>query len=328
MVNYVQRVLNPAWYHGHGAKPPYFEGWYFKVVNADETQRWAFIPGVHINEDKQKTHTFIQVLNGSTAESYYHVLPTFEAQENTFDVRLEDNYFREDRILFNLDDEIGAISGELTFHNLKPWPINITSPGYMGRFAWLPFLETYHGVLSFDHEIQGSLNLYGVNVDFTGGRGYIEKDWGKAFPDGYIWQQSNHFDTVGTSFTGSIAVVPNIGRTFTGFGIGLWHEGQLLSFTTYNGAKIDTVEVSHDSVTWAIYNRDYELRVVTERAEGGLLKGPEREDMLKRVDETMKATMKVEVYELFGPRKSLIFKETGRNAGLEVVGDMTRILTA
>jgi hypothetical protein len=32
-------------YHGHGKRPPFFEGWYYKLVSADETQRYAVIPG-------------------------------------------------------------------------------------------------------------------------------------------------------------------------------------------------------------------------------------------------------------------------------------------
>ncbi|MCK7537696.1 MAG: tocopherol cyclase family protein [Marinilabiliales bacterium] len=30
-------------------------------------------------------------------------------------------------------------------------------------------------------------------ADFSGGRGYIEKDWGHSFPSAYVWMQSNHF---------------------------------------------------------------------------------------------------------------------------------------
>ena len=63
----------------------------------------------------------------------------------------------------------------------------------MGPYTFAPFMECYHGVLSFDHTIAGSLAVDGQELDFTGGHGYIEKDWGQAFPKAWIWTQSNHF---------------------------------------------------------------------------------------------------------------------------------------
>jgi hypothetical protein len=48
-------------YHGHGKQPPFFEGWYYKLVSADETHRIAVIPGVQLGEDG---HAFVQVLDG------------------------------------------------------------------------------------------------------------------------------------------------------------------------------------------------------------------------------------------------------------------------
>ena len=29
MPSFIQRVMHPEWYHGHGKRPPFFEGWYF-----------------------------------------------------------------------------------------------------------------------------------------------------------------------------------------------------------------------------------------------------------------------------------------------------------
>ena len=327
MINYVQRVMNPAWYHGRGAKPPFFEGWYYKLVNQDESQRWAIIPGVFVNEESTKSHAFVQVLNGNTGASYYHRFGTFKAEENAFDITIgRTNHFTLEQFSLDFADEHGAISGELRFEGLQPWPISILSPGVMGWYAWLPTMQTYHGVLSFDHHIDGQLNLYGETVDFTGGRGYIEKDWGQSFPEGYIWMQSNHFETAGTSLTASIARVPNTSDT-RGFIVGLWHDGDLYSFTTYNNTEIEKLIIDEHTVEWIMYRNDAELHITAQRASGGLLKGPEVDGMNMRVAETMQATIDYQLYEIFGPRKTLIAQGTGRNAGLEVVGDIELLLT-
>lgn len=326
MFNYIQRVMNPVWYHGHGKNPPFFEGWYFKCVTADERQKWAFIPGIFKNKEEQKSHAFVQVLDGNNGTAKYHRYSTsdFIAKEMAFDVQLGNNHFQLHHITLNIDDELGKISGELSFINLHPWERTIFAPGVMGPFAWLPFLECYHGICSLDHQIEGTLNIYGSEINFDGGRGYIEKDWGQSFPTGYIWQQSNHFDGIGTSLTASFATVPNVGRTFAGFIVGLWHNKQLYSFTTYNGSNVEYLRVTDNQVSWALRNRKYRLQVEATRTKGGLLLGPEREDMHKRVDETLKSTIQVRLIELSS--KDVIFEGVGRNGALEVVGDLSMIV--
>lgn len=326
MANFISEILNPAWYHGAGKQAPFFEGWYFKLINKAEDQRWAIIPGIFINEDPSKTHTFIQVLNGTTGEATYHRFGSFEAKENDFDVRVDQSNFRQDHISLNVEDEIGTLKGELTFKGLQPWPVTPLSPGYMGPLAWLPFLECYHGVLSFDHEIEGTLELYGQTVDFTGGRGYIEKDWGQAFPTAYIWQQTNHFDTENTCLTASIATLPVLGQERIGFNVALWLEGNLQFFSTYNRSNVDVLKVTDDHVEWVVYNSNYELIIHSTRAEGGLLVGPEREDMQKRVNETMQASVDVQLNKIDGARKFTVYEGHGRNAALEVVGDLSPLL--
>jgi hypothetical protein len=108
----------------------------------------------------------------------------------------------------------------------------------MGWYAWVPFMECYHGIVSLDHEIQGALQVDGQRVDFSGGRGYIEKDWGPSFPSAWIWLQTNHFGVPGTSLTASIAVIPWMRSSFSGFIVGFLHGGRLYRLATYTGAKV------------------------------------------------------------------------------------------
>ena len=50
MFKRLNAFFNPEQFHGWGKKKKYFEGWYFKVVNADETKALAFIPGIAMDE--------------------------------------------------------------------------------------------------------------------------------------------------------------------------------------------------------------------------------------------------------------------------------------
>ncbi len=74
-----------------------------------------------------------------------------------------------------------GFKGEVEFSNQVPWRKKWYSPGIMGPFSFMPFMECYRGILSMDHSIKGSLTIDGEEIDFHNGRGYMEKDWGARF---------------------------------------------------------------------------------------------------------------------------------------------------
>jgi hypothetical protein len=78
----------------------------------------------------------------------------------------------------------------------------------MGPYSFAPFMECNHGILSMDHRLSGSLTVDEDTAAYVGGRGYIEKDWGRGFPSGYIWTQSNHFEEEEVSISASVARIP------------------------------------------------------------------------------------------------------------------------
>jgi tocopherol cyclase len=322
MKKFLRSTLNPAMYHGHAQSPPFFEGWYFKMVSDDERQRWAIIPGIFLGENG---HAFIQVLNGNRAQSRYfrYSLSEFWASRDEFDIKIGQNQFSSRQISLDIDDSHGNISGTVQFEGTTPWPVSLISPGIMGWYAWVPRMECYHGVLSLDHSLRGTLQIDGEAVDFTNGRGYIEKDWGQTFPQAYIWFQGNHFATKGTSVTASVAIIPWLGNAFRGFIIGFWHQGVLHRFATYNNAKIEALSVDDEHVYWRVRNHSHQLEMIATRTEGGLLHEPTRSNMLQRVEETMTAVLEVRLLDVKGNE---IFQQKSRNAALEVQGDLSRLL--
>ena len=238
MIQTLRTTLHPAWYQGHRRRPPYFEGWYYKIVDVSEQHGFAIIPGVFRGSEQAASHAFVQVLDGMTGQATYHryLMSDFWASDNSLDLRVGPNRFTEMTITLGIDSPELTLAGELRFEGLVPWPVSLASPGIMGWYPWVPLMECYHGVVSLDHAIRGSLAVAGGDIDFTAGRGYIEKDWGRSFPSSWVWMQSNHFQEEGTSFTASEAMIPWLRSSFRGFIIGLWHAGRLYRFATYTGA--------------------------------------------------------------------------------------------
>lgn len=317
-------ILNPAIYHGHNTKPPFFEGWYYKLISADETHKNAIIPGVFLGKDG---YAFIQVLHGNSGDVEFIKFPleSFSATKDEFSVQIDKNIFRLNSLQLDIDHKGAQIKGNLKFENVTGWPVSLTSPGVMGWYAWVPQMECYHGVLGFDHKITGSLSVNGTDMDFTNGRGYIEKDWGSAFPEGYVWMQTNHFSRPKISLTASIAMIPWVGSAFRGFIVGLWMEGELFRFATYTGAKTDLLEIKDSEVNWFMSDKYYRLEIRAKRGKTGDLKGPTRLDMGLRVAESLVAAIQVKLLRANG---EIVFEDTGQHAGLEVAGDIEKLLRA
>jgi len=318
-------TLHPDRYHGFAKKPPYFEGWYYKLVSIDEESKLAIIPGVYLAPDEENNHCFVQVFDSNELEVRYHRYPfsAFQASRDSFEVKIGPNTFSRDGITLAIDDETGRLHGRLEFADLNPWPVRTFSPGAMGWFAWVPMMECYHGVVSMDHRINGQLVLDDKVLDFSGGRGYIEKDWGKQFPSAWIWGQSNHFDLPGVSLMLSVAVIPWVGRSFGGFIIGLLHEGVLHRFATYKRCKIETLSIEDTHVDLVVKNSTHRLHIRALRVEGGLLQAPTTVEMDRRIIETLNAQLEIQLEDLEG---RLLYSGTGRHAGLETVGDLDHLI--
>jgi tocopherol cyclase len=250
----------------------------------------------------------------------------FRAADKTLDIQVGPNRFTMEQISLHIDTPERSVIGDLAFAGLTPWPVKLTSPGVMGWFAWIPRMQTYHDVISLDHAIQGTLTVNGMPIRFSDGRGYIEKDWGRSFPDAWIWMQTNHFDRPDTSLTASIATISWLGLSFRGFVIGLWHEGILYRFATYTGAQIESLAIEEDEIHAVIADRRYRLEVTARSAAGGVLRGPTGADMAGRVPESLRAKLMVRLSALGKDSSHPIFQGSGRNAGLEVVGETSRLL--
>ena len=313
-------IFNPERFQGHGKSKSYFEGWYFKLVSK-ENRSLAVIPGLAYDQEG-KGHAFIQVLDGNKKTSTYRKFDTslFRAAHDRFLVTIGGNVFSDQQITLNLD----GLHGSVTFKNTVGWPKPWYSPGIMGPFSFVPFMECYHGIVSMDHQLQGILDLGGEKIDLWDGRGYLEKDWGRSFPSAYTWMQSNHFSERGISLKCSVARIPWLGSSFTGFIAGLWMKDHLIRFTTYNSSDLLKCQIDSHQVRVSLQNPDFLLDITALRSEATQLASPIHGAMEGRIQETMNAKLEVNL-RLRRSGKSVL-QDTAINAGLEVAGEIEKIL--
>ena len=320
MFNRLQALFHPDQYQGWGKNKKYFEGWYFKVVNSDESKALAIIPGIAIDENGLK-QAFVQVMDGKkrTAEYYKFDAHDFKPHAGKFEISIGQNYFSNDTVRLNLP----TIKGQLHFTERNPWPNTFYSPGIMGPYSFVPFMECYHGILSMDHRIDGQLNLNDEDIDFTNGRGYMEKDWGHSFPTAYFWMQTNHFSKPGISLKVSVAKIPWLGSSFIGFIAGVWIHDRLIQFTTYNRSRLIKSFADRHEVKIILENSKYRLEILAHRQATTLLASPILGIMDGRIEESMTALIDVQLYDKRS--HNIILIDTGRNAGLEVAGNINEL---
>jgi len=313
--------FNPEQFQGWSKTKKYFEGWYFKVVNADETKAFAFIPGIAMDEKGNK-QAFIQALDGKkkTAAYYRFDFASFKPTAKRFFVDIESSSFSENRIKLDLPD----IKGELNFSGNIPWPKPFYSPGIMGPYAFAPFMECYHGIVSMDHSINGELIIDNEKINFDNGRGYIEKDWGRSFPSAYFWLQTNHFSEPGISLKASVAKIPWIRSSFTGFIAGLWLNDKLYRFTTYNNTKLRKSFADADKLEIVLENKNHLLEIFARRDKATALASPILGLMDGRIEESMTAKTEVRLFDK--NNRTVLLNDIGRNTGLEVAGKIKEIM--
>ncbi len=319
----LRRIWNPAAYQGGRVSRRYFEGWYYKHVDAAAGRVLAVIPGISYSEDGAAKHAFVQIVPSHGAAHYF----TFPAEEFRFETRppygvsVGPNHFSRSGIALDLSDGDRSASGELRFGPWAPWPVTTFSPGIMGWYRFVPRMETYHGVLSMDHSVDGSIVLDGESIDFSGGRGYVEKDWGRSFPSSWIWAQSNNFDREGVSLMLSVAKIPWMTGAFVGNIAGLLLDGELHRFATYTGAKVRCIETAANAAHLIIGDAREELEIVAHGSEALILKSPVLGSMEGHDAESLGGTLDVTLRSVRGGRAQVLFEGTGRQSGIEVMND-------
>jgi tocopherol cyclase len=314
----LQRLWRAGIFQGVGRKDNYFEGWYFKLVDAKLENMFAVIPGVSLKD--HGSHAFIQLLDGKQAESSYFNfnMEDFSYRKDRFRISIGKNIFSDGRMRLAIKRKDISLKADIMFKNNKGWPGKLISPGAMGWYSFVPFMECYHGVISMDHDLEGSLEINGNIIDLDGGKGYIEKDWGSSFPQGWIWLQSNNFDKDDPcSLMLSIAKIPWRGRSFTGFICGLLHKDDFYIMATYNGAVIENIHNQRDCgrIKIIISRRDLRLEVDARKNKSGKLASPIMGAMEGRINEGLDSVIRVDLFR----KDKAIVSDTGRCGGLEMV---------
>lgn len=247
----------------------YFYGWYFRCQGGDGTL--VVIPAVHRANGKWSCSVQVITEWGSWKKDY--PIRQFRINRKKGIMQIGENVFSRREIRLKIAGNFWQIQGILRF---GPF----TVPGYdiMGPFRFVPGMECRHAVYSMEHCVNGELEVNGQRLKFCGGRGYMEGDSGRSFPEKYVWTQ--HFFDEGSIMLAA-ASIPLMRFCFTGTTGILLRRGKEYRFATYLGASVRRMSAGE----LRIRQGKYTLRVCLPENQGKELKAPNSGKMSRRIRE-------------------------------------------
>ncbi|MFO7864941.1 MAG: tocopherol cyclase family protein [Salinivirgaceae bacterium] len=321
----VKKTFNTTIFQGNKKTRKYFEGWYFKMVAEDGAAILSVIPGISLSSDGKEQHAFIQLINGVTSQTSYYSFPIeeFSFSKKHFAIKIGDNYFSKNGVVLHLKNDNSHVSGTIEMSNHVEYTSRrLLNPGIMGWYRFVPFMQCYHGVVSITNNLQGKLIIGNEEYDFNGGQGYIEKDWGSSMPSAWIWMQSNHFSHSNSSFMLSIADIPWLGKSFTGFLGFFYHNNKIHHFATYRSTKLQLEIPDSTRLNIKIENRKNTFILHAKSNNSGLLTAPAEGAMDRRISESIDAVLKITMLDRKG---NVVFVDSSTITGLEMVGDYKKL---
>jgi len=325
------KIFNPVLFQGKLNKKNYFEGWYFKMACKDKESILSLIPGVSLSENDK--HCFVQYIYTHTGGNpinkvskiktgyIRYDINEFVFTDNPFSVEIGKNRFTLEGISIDIASDDIIIEGNINFDHITPIKKTIFMPNIMGYFAYIPKMECYHGVVSMNHILSGSVTVEFEDkdakmLDFNSGKGYIEKDWGTSFPSEYVWGQCNNFKDDNTSLMFSVANIPFGTRSFKGFLCNVVVDNKEYRFATYNKSKITGQNVNDTKAVFVFENKSSKIMIKSKVEKPGELIAPVFGNMERVIKEGLSGEID---FILTDKITGKIYTDSGVTAGIEIV---------
>lgn len=303
-------------YKGKRKKDKYFEGWYYKFVTKDQTLTLSLIPG--ISKNKIDPHAFIQVIinkdNHIQTEYVRYNISDFSYDYNDNVVHISDSAFGQKQVFIDINSDL-KVKGQINMGDFTPIKTSLISPSIMGFFEYLPLMECNHDVVSMNHHVRGNLEINDQSFSFNQGKGYIEKDYGKSFPEKYVWIQSNHFSRKDVSIMVSYATIPYLGLRFKGFIINLVIADKEYRFSTYNFSKIKVIDKSDKHIILTINKGQFSLYIKAENKDTIKLPSPKEGLMNQHIKEGLSGYVHIRLKK----KTQTVIDDIGYSAGIEIM---------
>lgn len=293
-------------FQGKCKKDKYFEGWYYKVSCGNYS--FVIIAGISLGDKKEG---YIRILDNSRFNRYY----SFPIEQCNIDwgncyLKINNCIFSDSRIAIDIED-FPQIKADIIFTNIIKYPRKILQNGIMGIYNNLPFIDCKHEIINMRYNTRGSIMFNRIAINLDGGVGYFEKNWGKAFPEKWIWLEADRFGG-DTTLKVAVAKMQFFKKEFFCISSCVYTGGEFYNVSTYNGAKLQEC----DKKSIVIKNKKYTLMVKVLGSNYGLkLQAPFEEYLDKGVEEDINAKIMITLTD--EKTDKVIYKGSSRFGGMQ-----------
>lgn len=216
-------------------KKGYFEGWYFRHSG---DYPFSFIAAISRAENDE--HSFIQYIDAHKSHYFRFGVEAFSFDDKDMTIRIGKNVFSLRGIKLDIDDGVFSVKADIDYSDMVRFKKTAYAPSIMGPFTYLPMVCN-HCVISMSHEFSGTLCAGSDGQRNVSGKGYIEKDFGNAFPANYFW---THAESADTSIMFAVAWPLIFG--IKGYLCIISHKGKQYNYSYYTRAKLKKIVVTDD----------------------------------------------------------------------------------
>ncbi|MBT3980799.1 MAG: hypothetical protein HOE90_05550 [Bacteriovoracaceae bacterium] len=250
--------------NGKVDRDPWYEWWYYKVVDPKTSKSFFFVYGIVNPWDDagtmKGTRSYVGMgdfKNKLNLEEHFPISNFSSSYDKTF-VAIDSNMATDKKIYGSIIDKSGKIA---------KWDVDVTKKWSFNATGWatgkmITNIEWYPA--QADALCNGTITVGAEVTKLTDAPCYQDRNWGHSFPKWWTWIVSNHFE--GHSET-ALAIGGGKPQFFgkvepiEGVAIGLKHKGVEYHFRPND---LDLVRVNIKFGKWEVLglNRKYKIEIV------------------------------------------------------------------
>jgi tocopherol cyclase len=257
----------PTHLRGNFRQGNYFEGWFQKVYSAEYQASFIIIYG-YATQNSLESFGFIQLLlpDGEPRFLYFH--------KNEISCDPTRHVFKMgSHILSTEVIRIQCHDINIQLSLLKNTPIR-TLKNSMGYTYYVPGLPCYHAVLNPSHQVSGIIQAGQQHYHLDNATGYLEKNWGKSFPERYFWMHAVDPKNPEISILFSRAEIKWMGLNFIRHVGHFKNDGAALDLRHFKNFQLLTSPAEQNQRLLRIGSKETQMEICIRQGKKVLFKGP------------------------------------------------------
>ena len=269
-------IYKPTSLQGNFDRDNYFEGWFQKIYSAQHRASFIIIYGYATRNAFDK-FGFIQLLIPNRApEIVYFAKDEISCDPRHHIVRMGKNTLSTNNI------EIRTANMDIRLNLINNHPIR-TFKNTMGYNYYVPSLPCYHSVLNTRHRVTGEIQYEKVEYTLHSETGYLEKNWGRSFPERYFWMHAVDPMDAEVSLLFSQAEIKWLGRKFIKHVGHLHFEENKIDLRALQNCSISMAPLRKDHLSIYMRSKTLQLEIDIAIGQGVLFKGPNQGSLSKDI---------------------------------------------